>query len=137
MRWGRRLGVAGVGLVALVATAAACSGNTLEAFCEAAEASRQAGPLLPDRADGAPVIDPGALAAIEGLADDVPGEIADAVDVVVAEAVGLAAEIESRRDESLGAPPEADRPDRAAVEAAQAELVTYVAQECGIDLTDG
>ncbi|MGY6502712.1 MAG: hypothetical protein ACXIVQ_17675 [Acidimicrobiales bacterium] len=120
---------------ALVVLTAACTGDSTEAFCRAAEATRSAGPLLPDRADGAPIVDASALAAIEDLADDVPEEIADDVDVVVAEARGLAAEIAGRDDGGLGPPPTGDRPERPAVEQAQARVVRYVADECGIDLT--
>ncbi len=128
-------------VTSLVLVVACSDGRSVESFCDQVAVTLAVGPLFPDRTDGEPVADPDALDALVELAEVAPGDIADQVEVLVAEARALVADAESRRQTTTtgtsGAADEAEapHPDRAAVDAAQAAVAAYVDAECDIDVT--
>ena len=123
--------------------AGACSdGPSVEAFCDQLDDTIAAGPLFPDRTDGEPVPSADALAAIDDLADVAPDEIRGSVEVLVTEANALVADATERDattttggdDEPVDRSPSDTHPPRADVEAAQAAVTAYAADECGVTL---
>lgn len=131
----------GLALAAAIASGACSSGPSVEEFCAAADATRDAGPLFPDRTDGEPVPEPDALAALEDLAASSPGTIEDEVDVLLAEARALVADAEARTGgattSSATTTTSGDplpRPTRAEVTEAQSAVVAYIDEECDLDV---
>ena len=145
IRTARTLTARGAAVVASLGLLVACSdGRSVEAFCDQVAVTLAVGPLFPDRTDGEPVADPDALDALVELADVAPDDIADDVDVLVAEARALVAEASARRQttttgaastgESTTTTASPNRPERAEVDAAQAAVADYVDTECDLDV---
>lgn len=111
----------------------ACSGSSIDAFCDRAETAAEIGPLFPARTDGEPVPDLAALAALEAMAEVSPDELADDMDVLVETGRALADQARARRENGSEVP-DSSRWSRRAVEQAQRAVLDYIAAGCDLDL---